>query len=411
MSHTTAPGRRSLIRVGTVGLVVAASGLLGAPTATAAEDERPVIALDPPDLEMFLIAPEMEDGSFALGEAATAAGMDGGAAAAALARAAEALPPEALPPEAAAALGARAGGIGAAAAATEDVGLDVPHGGTIHLQFPSEVDPTDAVFVLDVYTADWDDLPRRYRTDPLPSDQPLTVADLGGGAFDIAVPAAVPPYGPAAELTVKGLVQAGTGEELPEDLMYFLELTAAAPATVNLSPSIGYAGHATCSIYEEELCPGPSVRAGQPLDLVVPPDSALVDLGFAQLDTADYALLSLSDEEPFQFYDSETNPELVTAHGPAAATLTVPADARPARFLGWVQQGDPATGISITVFEFEVPAAEFNPGLRSDTGWVEEVREVSPGSTAAVAGGALLLVSGLVGVAAVRPGRRPPLGG
>lgn len=406
MSLTTAPRRRSLIRVGTVGLLVAASGLLGASPSAAAEDGRPVIALDPPDVEMFLVPHENEAAGFAPFDMPGAAGDTGGAAAAALSRATDD-----VPAEAAAALAARAGTVGAAAPADEDFGLDVPYGSTLHLQIPAEVDATSAAFVLDVYTADYDDLPRRYRTNPLPSDQPLVVTDLGGGAFDITVPAAVPPYGPAAELTVKGLTNAVTGADLEEPLLYFLELTGAAATTVNLAPSIGYVSHATCSLYAEEMCPGPTVRAGRSVDLVIPPDSALTALGFAQLDTAHHMLWSLSDEEPFSFYDSDTNPELVTAHGPAAATLNVPADAQPAPYLGFVYQGDPTTGISVTVYELEVPGAEFNPGLHSDTGWVEDVREVSPGSTAAVAGGALLLVGGLVGVAAVRPGRRPPLGG
>ena len=147
------------------------------------------------------------------------------------------------------------------------------------------------------------------------------------------------------------------------------------------------------------------------MDLAVPADSLLGGLGFGQLDQAVYALESLSDEEDYQSFDSETDPDLVTVHGPAAATLVVPAEARPGPWYGLVIEGDPATGLAVTSFQLDVAAVPVNPGLYSDTGWVEEVRDgVAPGSTAAVAGGALLLVGGLVAVVAVRPGRRPPLG-
>jgi hypothetical protein len=52
-----------------------------------------------------------------------------------------------------------------------------------------------------------------------------------------------------------------------------------------------------------------------------------------------------------------------------------------------------------------------NPGLHSDTGWVEDVREASAGSTKVVAGTAMLVVAGLITVVAVAPRRRPPAEG
>ncbi len=46
-------------------------------------------------------------------------------------------------------------------------------------------------------------------------------------------------------------------------------------------------------------------------------------------------------------------------------------------------------------------------GLPADDGWIEDVRAVSAESTAAVAGGVVLLVGGAITAVAVRPRRDP----
>ena len=53
-----------------------------------------------------------------------------------------------------------------------------------------------------------------------------------------------------------------------------------------------------------------------------------------------------------------------------------------------------------------VPAA-----LPADGGWIEDVRAASADSTAAVAGGAVLLVAGGITAVAARPRRTPPAQG
>jgi hypothetical protein len=50
-------------------------------------------------------------------------------------------------------------------------------------------------------------------------------------------------------------------------------------------------------------------------------------------------------------------------------------------------------------------------GLGSGSGWVQDVRAASADSTAAVAGGVVLLVAGGIAAVAVRPRRRPPAQG
>ena len=397
MSLTTAPRRRPLVRGVAAGLVVAASGLFGAPAVSAAEDQRTVISLDPPDVGIILIPQENgELGWFAADEEHPAA--------AALARATEL-----VPPEVATALAAQ-GGFSPQSHGVEGA-VDVTYGGTLVVTLPALVDASNAEWTLELEPPDMDDPPKTFQSDaPLPADL-LAVTPLGGNQFSIALPAAVAPYGDEAVLTVDrlGTTQAGTEVVIP--LFYFLEFTALPPDSVSLQPTLGLFAHAVCSVSAEESCPAPTVAAGDPLDLVVPPSSLLTTFGYGQLDTAIFALESLSDEGPWESYDSETDPGLVTVHGPSSATLNVPAGAPAGPYYGLVVEGDPATGFATTFFEFEVPETPVNPGLHSDTGWVEEVREVSPASTAAVAGGALLLVGGLVTAVAVRPGRRPPLGG
>jgi hypothetical protein len=65
----------------------------------------------------------------------------------------------------------------------------------------------------------------------------------------------------------------------------------------------------------------------------------------------------------------------------------------------------------MTSFELDVAAVPLNAGLHSDTGWVDDVRDASAGSTKAVAGVTMLVVAGLITVVAVAPRRRPPAEG
>ena len=63
---------------------------------------------------------------------------------------------------------------------------------------------------------------------------------------------------------------------------------------------------------------------------------------------------------------------------------------------------DAATGLA---------AVPVTAALPADDGWIEDVRAASADSTAAVAGGAVLLVGGAITAVAVRPRRNPPVQG
>jgi hypothetical protein len=405
MSLTVGPRCRPVVRGAAAGAVVLTSVLLGAPAASAADDGRPVITLDPPDVGVFLVPQENGDfGSFG--------GMD---VAAASPEGAEAEVPDPLeqaaaymPDEVAAALGVEEvgteshGGMG---------GVDVQYGGTVVVRLPELVDASDAEFTLELAPADEDDAPYAFESDSSVPAHQLTVTELAPGEFEVTLPAAVPTYGPEAFLSVDRLTSAQDGVGYVFPLWYYLEFTGPGISLVELEPTLGVFSDAVCSIDSYEACTAATQRAGSPVDLVVPPTSLISALGYGRLDSAIYALESMHQDEPWDTYDSETTPELVTVHGPSSATLNVPAGARPGPYYGAVVEGDPTVGFAVTSFELEVEAVPVNPGLHSDTGWVEEVRDGSTGSTAAVAGGALVLVGGLVTLVAVRPGRRPPLGG
>jgi hypothetical protein len=415
MSLTAGPRCRPLVRGAAVGAVVLASGLLGAPAASAAEDGRPVIALDPPEVVAFLVPTENAGmlGGFEVG----AASPDGSTSEPADPVATLEQIAPLLPDEVAGALGVDEA-VGAAAAADLEGAVDVAYGGTVELTLPAEVDASAAEFTLELVADDFSDPSYFLESDsPLPANL-LTVNDLGGNEFAVTLPAAaVGTYGPEAYLTVDGLTSADPGVAFVESLDYWLDFTGPAAPSVSLAPVLGLYADAVCSFDDAfDGCTAATVRAGSPVDVVVPPTSLLTSYGYGRLDNAFYSLESMDDAEPWETFDSETNPDLVTVHGPSSATLTVPAAARPAPYFGFVAEGNPAGGIAFTSFQIEVEAVEaapvpVNAGLHSDTGWVEEVRDGSSGSTAAVAGGALLLVGGLVALVAVRPARRPPLGG
>jgi hypothetical protein len=75
-------------------------------------------------------------------------------------------------------------------------------------------------------------------------------------------------------------------------------------------------------------------------------------------------------------------------------------------------EGDPfSDGYVMTSFQVDVAAVARNAGLHSNTGWVDDVRDASAGSTKAVAGISMLVVAGLITVVAVAPRRRPPAEG
>jgi hypothetical protein len=442
---------RLLCRAGAAALLAGAACLAGAPAAGAAED-TPVVALDPPDATILLVPVENLAG---LAEAdplgAGSAAADGaGDASAALAGLAALAPP----PELAEALGVEdpvaaslAGGplAGAAAAPADasadassadagvaalgDTGIlshtgggevDVELGGTLTLRLPPVVQPGDLLADLVVFDdADPEAEPRVFSTDPGdPADQ-LTVDDLGGNELAVRLPADTGTYGPEALLVVDGLTGTDPQASMVAPLLYYLQFTGSGTGTATVEPSAGVIADVSCPVESEEPCPGTPVTAGGSFDLTVPPTSLLRSFGFGRLDTAGVELYA-EDEDSVENYSSEDE-GLLTRHDASRATVNVPEDISTGTFYGFTWEGDPldAGGFAVTTFTVDVqpvaePVAEpvaVNAGLHSDTGWVEDVREASAGSTKAAAGITMLVVAGLITVVAVAPRRRPPAEG
>jgi hypothetical protein len=390
--------RRSSVRLscrtGAAALVAGAAVLLGAPSAAAAEDPTPVVSLDPPDAGMFLVPVENYADLFEAGVASTE---DGPVAAAALA-----------PPEIAATFGAESV-VGTAHSGTGEV--DVQYGGTVVVRLPALVDASAAVVSLGVLAEDPEADPHVYSTDPAAVD-PLAVADLGGNEFAVTLPADDGVHGPEAFLTFDGLAGTDPGIADVYPLDYHLAFTGTGTSTVTLEPSVGLFSAASCAI-GDSTCPGTEVQAGASFDLTVPASSLLRTLDFGRLDTAQLGLVREDDDwETAEEYDSAENAGLLTRHDASSATVNLPADMGLGRYYGAVVEGDPFDGgYAMTAFEIDVAPVPLNAGLHSDTGWVEDVREASAGSTKAVAGIAMLVVAGLITVVAVAPRRRPPAGG
>ena len=397
------PSVRLLCRAGAAVLLAGGVAVVGAPAAGAAENETPVIALDPPDAELFLVPSENYAGFF--GDPG-AASTDGGGDAPVAIAAAAAL----APPEIAEVFGAESVTVASHSGNGE---IDVEYGGTVTVRLPALVDASAGEVSLEVLAADPEDEPRVYSTDPAAVD-PRAVADLGGNEFEVTLPADDGTYGPEAYLTFDGLTGADPAIVGVYPLDYYLEFTGTGASTVILEPAVGLFSTASCSVTDYGPCPSTDVQAGESFDLTVPPSSLLRTLDVARLDTAEVGLIREDDDwESVEEYFSGDDAGLLTRHDAYAATVNLPADMGAGLYYGAVIQGDPfmTGGYAMTAFEVDVAAVPLNPGLHSDTGWVEEVREASAGSTKAVAGIAMLVVAGLIAVVAVPPRRRPPAEG
>jgi hypothetical protein len=390
------PSVRLLCRAGAAALIAGGAALVGAPAAAAAEEGTPVVSLDPPDAEMFLLPVENYAGLFGAPGAASDDASVPLAEAAALA-----------PPEIAATFGVESVTVASHSGNGE---IDVEYGGTAVVRLPPLVDASATEVSLAVLADDPDDDPRVYSTDPAAVD-PLVVADLGGNEFEVTLPADDGVFGPEAYLTFDGLAATDPAIADVSPLDYYLEFTGTGVSTVTLEPTVGLFASASCSIASYDPCPGTDVQAGKSFDLTVPPTSLLRTLNFGRLDTAEVALNSDSSSSDDYYYSGD-DAGLLTRHGADSVSVNLPADTGAGPYLGFVMEGDPfSSGYVMTSFQVDVAAVTHNAGLHSNTGWVDDVRDASAGSTKAVAGIAMLVVAGLIAVVAVAPRRRPPAEG
>ena len=388
-----------LCRAAVAVLLTGGVAVLGAPAAAAAEDDTPVVSLDPPDAELFLIATENYANLFGGPGAASTDGADDASAAFAAAAAL-------APPEIAETLGAESVTV---ASHNGNGEIDVEYGGTVTVRLPALVDASASEVRLELYDpADPEAEPRVYSTDPAAVD-PLTVVDLGGNEFEVTLPADDATFGPEAYLTFDDLTGTDAAISNVYPLDYYLEFTGTGVSAVTLEPSVGLFTAASCSV-SDYSCPSTDVQAGRSFDFDVPPSSLLRTLGLAQMETAEVFLVS-EESDAYEEYYSDSDDELMTRHDAYSATFNLPADMAGGLYFGAVIQGDPFSGSGYVMTGFEVDVEAINAGLRSDTGWVEDVREGAAGSTKAVAGTAMLVVAGLITVVAVAPRRRPPAEG
>jgi hypothetical protein len=322
--------------------------------------------------------------------------------------------------------------------------VDVQWSGTVVLQLPSTIDGSAMSVTLGLAPTDEDPPTLEYSTDNLPPD--LTVTPLGGGQYSVALPADDTINGPYGYLTFDNLSSTVPGVDVMA-ADYLLQFGNTGPVTQNLTPDTFAVGVVSCA----PSCPVPAVTAGQQFALTVPPSSLLRQLGLGSFAERYVTLEPISDPEPIVLDGSSDlsglgaavaaagrpgsprlsplqeakaamadavgipergavplpgGPHVLGAATPYAATLTVPASVKAGNYALSVVEAGASGGGSMTMLELEVKAPQpVNPGLRSDTGWVEPTASGPNGASLVALGGGLLLVAGL-GTVTVLQGRR-----
>ncbi|RFU19878.1 hypothetical protein D0Z06_18975 [Geodermatophilus marinus] len=227
-----------------------------------------------------------------------------------------------------------------------------------------------------------------------PAEQ-IALTDLGGGSYRVDLPADDGVNGPIGLLSLKPIdsshdvvVSAGAGFGL-DTFGYWLDLSAGGPAAVTLSPQ------ATLNAWLD----GPSLRAGESLDVTIPAGSWLDTHGFPGMGVPTAALAAAE-------HDLRTGPAVpvtpaVSADG-RTATVTVPAGTTAGSYLLVIAVGEATDEvIARAVVRLEVSQA-LNTGLRSDTGWVEEAPAGAGTSPLVPLGAGMVLTAGTVAVLVLR---------
>jgi hypothetical protein len=345
------------------------------------------------------------------------------------------------------------------------VPVPIRWGGSVDLQVPSGFDASDASFELALGDEDDEEPTRTYSTEtPAPDD--LVVTDVGGGHFEVTMPADDGVDGPFGLLSVDGLVPLSGDDIDAMPLSYFLEFDAAASPVQSLVPHLLAMAAPSCPMTPAGDCIPYSVTAGEQIELTVPPGSRLRNLGLGTLADAEALLVS---EDTGYVADATTvdenaallslaaaradSPSLasgllagaeelsapagasggVLASASAAAVpapelepgvlqvavepiepyrarLTVPAAAAAGLHTLMISERNAATGsYSMSMLLLEIPAAPVeNAGLHSATDWNEPVvpgssPEGSPGLV--LLGGGMLLAAGGAALWVLRPRR------
>jgi hypothetical protein len=246
----------------------------------------------------------------------------------------------------------------------------------------------------------------RIVSDPL-VEQPLVVADLGGGTFQVTMPADDGVHGPEAVLSLGPLVPtAGTpGTTFIDPAHWRLALSSSGPASATLTSQI--IAVACAPNAGQSGCPTAATKVpwGGELQFTLPTGSKLDELGVTTLNgMAQPGFMPAQDLTSWPPSSSPYGWNYTTsADGRTATLLMFGPDLQPGKYVVTIAVGDRAGTPELIAYvgvPVEIVRAP-NQGLRSNTGWGEHEAQAPAGTSPLVPIGATMILTAGAGTALV----------
>lgn len=295
----------------------------------------------------------------------------------------------------------------------------VQYGETLTVDLVEQLDPANAVVTIEFPDGpDAGTAPDKAYSTAAGATDPLVVTPVGDNDLEIVLPADDTVNGPLATLSIAP-VETVLGPEfalVDQAIVYELDLSAPAPTATVLLPELVALAGVPCALTSGTPCPV-AVTAGTNLVLDLTAESVLRDLGLTDLTGVQVALQDVDDPNAAPV-------PLAVAVDASVATAALPADLAAGSY-GLLLGSPTMSGLSIVIAELDVAAAApvaapalaapptqavtGNAGLHSNTGVMAPAAEET-GSAALAGGAGLLLLAGAGGVAVARTRRRPVAG-
>lgn len=270
-------------------------------------------------------------------------------------------------------------------------------GATSRLVLPTEISAAAMVVSLELSLTDGAAPTRTYASDSaVPADQ-LTVNDLGGGVYEVVMPAFDVSNGTYGRLVFAGLAStAGAGFTYVDPLAYQLLFTGSGSIIQYHTPELIGVVDNLCAASAGGRC---SVAAGSTFSLTVSPSSRLRTLSLGGMDSSSYSLQALDANGAPTGAPVAAPDFLVDGVSGDLARVILGAGVRPGAYrltvvdLGQVDGGlFPQYRAAIVRIDLQVG----NAGLRSNTGWGENEQTAPAGTSPLVPIGAgMILVAGV----------------
>jgi hypothetical protein len=291
----------------------------------------------------------------------------------------------------------------------------VGFGSTVTFTVPAELASSDATLDVSITVDDPADVPdgsnnavySRVVDDPL-VEQPLVVADLGGGTFEVTMPADDGVHGPEAILHLGALEPTvGTpGTVFIDPAHWRLALTSGGPASATLTSQVVAVACPPDS--GQSGCPTTATKVpwGSELQFSLPTGSKLTQLGVTDFRAMAHPTFTRRQDVTVWPTNQGTRWSFLASADGRTATLHMSGVVLPpGSYLVTIAIGDtipPATPglVAHVAVPIEIVAAD-NAGLRSNTDW-NEVREDDGTSPLVPLGAGMVLVAGVGSVAVLR---------